>query len=47
MLRANGCRSVQGFGLARPMMPDDVAAFLSARLPTGASGFTPGAFLRS
>ncbi len=47
MLRAKGCKSVQGFGLARPMSPDDAVAFLSARLPASAAGFTPGAFLRS
>ncbi len=45
MLRERGCKSVQGYGLGRPMAPDDALPFLAARASVAAQGFTPGAFL--
>jgi diguanylate cyclase (GGDEF)-like protein/PAS domain S-box-containing protein len=45
MLRQRGCKSVQGYGLGRPMMADEAFTFLAARLTAPAQAFTPEAFL--
>ncbi|MCU0760076.1 MAG: EAL domain-containing protein [Steroidobacteraceae bacterium] len=47
ILRSKGCRSVQGYGLGRPMFAEEAALFLQARAARAAGGITAGSFQRA